>query len=168
LFVKISNQEFKKATRFNKNELATKTTIAKSSATTTRKLFVIINSQKLLNKKYSNFDNKFLIRDKFEANTSSIFDNFKIDYKTLLEKKRKKSKQFVIKYKYQLLLKENQKLQISLQDNKISILFTQQHCATSSKNNTLKNNKLFLKKQKLIFDLKLFHLDNYYKKNFKK
>ncbi len=44
----------------------------------------------------------------------------------------------------------------------------QQHCIALSKNNTLKNNKLFLKKQKLIFDLKLFYLDNYYKKNFKK
>jgi len=38
----------------------------------------------------------------------------------------------------------------------------------SSKNNTLKNDKLFLKKQRLIFDLKLSYLNNYYEKNFKK
>ncbi len=44
----------------------------------------------------------------------------------------------------------------------------QQYCAVFSKNNILKNNKLFLKKQKLILDLRLFYLDNYYKKNFKK
>ena len=48
------------------------------------------------------------------------------------------------------------------------MLFTQQRCALFLKNNTLKNNKLFLKKQKLIFDLKLSYLDNYYEKNFKK
>jgi len=55
-----------------------------------------------------------------------------------------------------------------LQDNKISALFTQQYCIVFSKNNTLKDNKLSLKKQKLILDLKLSYLDNYYKKNFKK
>ncbi len=109
-----------------------------------------------------------MIRNKLGTNTSSIFDNFEIDYKTLLKKKKKKSKQLAVKYKYQLLLRENQKLQILLQDNKINILFIQQYCTVFSKNNTLKNNKLFLKKQKSIFDLKLFYLDNYYRKNFKK
>ncbi len=107
MFVKISNQKFKKATRFNKNKFATKTTIAKSNTIATKKLFVVINSQELSNKKYNNFNNKFLIKNKLETNTSSIFDNFKINYKTFLEKKKEKSKQLVVKYKYQLLLKEN-------------------------------------------------------------
>jgi len=44
----------------------------------------------------------------------------------------------------------------------------QQRCVLSSKNNTLKDNKLFLKKQKIIFNLRLSYLDNYYEKNFKK
>jgi len=44
----------------------------------------------------------------------------------------------------------------------------QQYYALFSKNNTLKNNKLFLQKQRLILDLKLSYLNNYYKKNFKK
>jgi len=44
----------------------------------------------------------------------------------------------------------------------------QQRRVLFSKNNTLKDNKLFLKKQKLTFDLKLFYLNNYYEKNFKK
>jgi len=48
------------------------------------------------------------------------------------------------------------------------MLFTQQHRVSSFKNNTLKDNKLFLKKQKSIFDLRSFYLDNYYEKNFKK
>jgi len=43
-----------------------------------------------------------------------------------------------------------------------------QRRATSSKNNILKNDKLFLKKQRLALDLKSFYLNNYYKKNFKK
>jgi len=146
LSVKISNQKFKKATCFNKNKSAAKTTTAESSATATRELFVVINFRELLNKKYNNFDNKFSARNKLETNINSIFDNFEIDYKTFLEKKREKSKQFAVKYKYQFLLKENQKLQILLQNNKINTLFTQQYCAVFSKNNILKNNKLFLKK----------------------
>jgi len=44
----------------------------------------------------------------------------------------------------------------------------QQHCVSFSKNNILKDDKLFLKKQKLKFDLKSFYLINYYEKNFKK
>jgi len=44
----------------------------------------------------------------------------------------------------------------------------QQRCALFSKNNTLKSDKLFLKKQRLIFNLRLSYLDNYYKRNFKK
>jgi len=107
LSIRISNYEFKKTICFNKNKFATKTTIAKSNATTTRKLFVVINFQKLLNKKYNNFNNKFLIKNKLEANTNSIFDNFEINYKNFLEKKREKLKQLAIKYKYQLFLKEN-------------------------------------------------------------
>jgi len=43
-----------------------------------------------------------------------------------------------------------------------------QYYIASSKNNTLKDNKLFLKKQRLIFDLRSSYLNNYYKKNFKK
>jgi len=43
-----------------------------------------------------------------------------------------------------------------------------QRCTSSSKNNTLKNNKLFLKKQRLTFDLKSSYLNNYYERNFKK
>ena len=166
--VRISNQKFKKTICFNKSESATKTTIAESSTTATREFFVIIDSRELLNKKYNNFDNKFSIRNKLETDTNSILDNFEIDYKIFLEKKRKKSKQFIVKYKYQLFLKKNQKLQTLLQDNKISVLFIQQYYTVFLSNNTLKNNKLFLKKQKSIFDLRSFYLDNYYKKNFKK
>ncbi len=162
------NQEFKKTICFNKSKSATKTTIAESNTIAIRKLFVVINSRELLNKKYSNFDNKFLIKNKLETNTSSIFNNFEINYKTLLKKKKEKSKQFAVKRKYQLFLRENQKLQILLQNNKISILFTRQRCVVSSKNNILKNNKLFLKKQKSILNLRSFYLDNYYRKNFKK
>jgi len=44
----------------------------------------------------------------------------------------------------------------------------QQRRTSFLKNNTLKDDELFLKKQKLIFDLRLFYLNNYYKKNFKK
>ncbi len=109
-----------------------------------------------------------MTRDKLETNTNSIFNNFEINSKIFLEKKKKKSKQFAVKYKYQLFLKKNQKFQILLQNNKISVLFTQQYCAAFSKNNILKNNKLFLKKQKSILDLRLFYLDNYYRKNVKK
>ena len=92
MFVKISNQKFKKATCFNKSKFATKTTIVESSTTATRKFFVVINFRELLNKKYSNFNNKFLIKNKLETNTSSTFDNFEINYKTLLEKRKKKLK----------------------------------------------------------------------------
>ncbi len=123
--VRISNQKFKKTICFNKNKFATKTTIVESSIVATRKLFVVIDSRELSNKKYSNFDNKFSIKNELETNINSTFNNFEINYKTLLEKKKKKLKQFVIKYKYQFLLKENQKLQILLQNNKINILFTQ-------------------------------------------
>jgi len=77
-------------------------------------------------------------------------------------------KQFVIKRKYQLLLKKNQKLQISLQNNKINASFMRQRRILFLKNNILENNKLFSKKQRLTLDLKLFYLNNYYKKNFKK
>ena len=89
MFVRISNQEFKKTTCFNKNKFATKTTITESNTVATRELFVVIDFRELLNKKYSNFNNKFLIRDKLEANTNSIFDNFEINYKTFLEKKKR-------------------------------------------------------------------------------
>ncbi len=164
----MSNQEFKKTICFNKSKSAIKTTIAESSTTAIKKFFIVIDSRKLLNKKYNNFNNKFLIRDKLEANINSIFDNFEINYKTLLERKKKKLKQFAVKYKYQLLLRENQKLQILLQNNKINILFTRQYCTAFSKNNILKNNKLFLKKQRSALDLRPFYLDNYYEKNFKK
>ncbi len=100
MFVRISNQKFKKTICFNKSKSATKTTIAESSTAATRKLFIVINSQKLLNKKYNNFGNKFSIKDKLETNTNSIFDNFEINYKIFLKKKRKKLKQFAVKYKY--------------------------------------------------------------------
>ncbi len=100
MFVRISNQKFKKTICFNKNKSAAKTTIAENSTTATQKFFVVIDSRELLNKKYNNFDNKFSIRNKFETNTNSIFNNFEINYKTFLEKKREKSKQFAIKYKY--------------------------------------------------------------------
>jgi len=43
-----------------------------------------------------------------------------------------------------------------------------QRCTLSSKNDTLKDDKLFLKKQRLILDLKLSYLNNYHEKNFKK
>jgi len=89
LSVRISNQKFKKTICFNKSKSTTKTIIAESNITATRKLFVVINSRKLLNKKYSNFDNKFLIKNKLETNTNFIFDNFEINYKTFLEKKKK-------------------------------------------------------------------------------
>ncbi len=107
MFVKISNQKFKRVTCFNKNKLVTKTTIVKSNTIAIKKFFVVINSQELSNKKYNNFNNKFLIKDELETNTSFTFNNFEINYKTLLKKKREKSKQLVVKYKYQLLLKEN-------------------------------------------------------------
>ena len=164
----MSNQKFKKTICFNKSKSAAKITTAESSAAAIRKFFVIIDSRELLNKKYSNFNNKFSIRNKLETDTNFIFDNFEIDYKIFLEKKKKKSKQFAVKYKYQFLLKENQKLQILLQNNKINIFSIQKYCIVFSKNNILKNNKLFLKKQKSTLDLKLFYLDNYYRKNFKK
>jgi len=51
------NQEFKRATRFNKSEFATKTTIAKSNTIATKELFVIIDFQKLSNEEYNNFNN---------------------------------------------------------------------------------------------------------------
>jgi len=57
----MSNQKFKRATRFNKNKLATKTVIAKSNTTTIKEFFVVINFRKLLNKKYNNFDNNLQI-----------------------------------------------------------------------------------------------------------
>jgi len=53
----MSNQESKKATCFNKSELATKTTIAKNNTIATKKFFVVVNSQELSNEKYNNFDN---------------------------------------------------------------------------------------------------------------
>jgi len=53
----MSNQESKRATRFNKSKFATKATIAKNNTIATKKFFIIINSRKLLNKKYNNFDN---------------------------------------------------------------------------------------------------------------
>ncbi len=87
--IKISNQKFKKATRFNKNKFVAKIIIVESSAIAIRELFVVINSQELLNKKYNNFSNKFPIKNKLETNISSIFNNLKIDYKILLEKKKK-------------------------------------------------------------------------------
>jgi len=51
------NQEFKKATCFNKSKLATKTIIAKRNAIAIKELFVIINFRKFLNEEYNGFDN---------------------------------------------------------------------------------------------------------------
>jgi len=164
----MSNQESKRAIRFNKNKLATKKTIAKSNTIAIRELFVIIDFRESLNEEHNDFDNNLQAQDQLETNASSTFNNIEINYEILLEKKKEKLKQLVVKYKYQFLLRENQKLQISLQDNEINASFMRQRCASSSKNNTLKNDKLFLKKQRLTFDLKSSYLDNYYKKNFKK
>jgi len=85
----MSNQEFKRATRFNKNKLATKVTIAKINTIATREFFVIINSQESSNEEYNNFNNNLQVRNQLKTNASSTLDNIKIDYKTLLKKKEK-------------------------------------------------------------------------------
>jgi len=85
----MSNQEFKKTICFNKNKFATKTTIAENNTIATRELFIVIDFRELLNKKYSNFNNKFSIRNKLETNINSIFNNFEINYKILLKKKKR-------------------------------------------------------------------------------
>jgi len=59
----MSNQESKRATRFNKNKFATKAIIAKSNTIAIKKLFVIDNFRKLLNKEHNNFDNNLQARN---------------------------------------------------------------------------------------------------------
>jgi len=61
LFIKILNQEFKRATRFNKSKFATKAIIAKSNAIATRKFFVIIDFRELSNKEHNDFNNDLQI-----------------------------------------------------------------------------------------------------------
>jgi len=53
----MSNQESKRAIRFNKSKFAIKTIIAKSNAIAIKKLFVVINFRKLLNEEHNNFNN---------------------------------------------------------------------------------------------------------------
>ncbi len=64
----------------------------------------------MLNEEHNDFDNNLQVQNQFKANANFTFDNIEIDYKAFLKKKKKKLKQFVVKRKYQLLLKENQKL----------------------------------------------------------
>lgn len=117
MFVRISNQESKKATRSNKNKFARKQVIAKSNNS-----FLVIDSRDLSKQEHSKFDNNLQNRNELETNTSSIYNNNKIDYKIVLKKRKEKIKQFVVKRKYQLLLRENQNLQVLLQNNKVSVL----------------------------------------------
>ena len=84
----------------------------------------------------------------------------------------------MIKRKYNIIVTRNKQLQISLRDNKITLIMRRDRVRKTFENNFNLFNFSFeflfeieifqLKKQRLFLVLKLINLNNYFNKNFKK
>ena len=104
--------------------------------------------------------------------------NNTVDYEIFVATKKKKTKQLLIKCKYNIIVIRNKQLQALLRDNKITLIVQRSYAHKALENDLdsfdfffefLFEIKIFrLKKQRLFFVLKSINLNNYFNKNFKK
>lgn len=105
--------------------------------------------------------------DQLGADADPDLEDVVIDYEALLKKEKERSKQFAAKREYELLLRENQKLQAPLRDDEVSAKHPRHRRGDASDSETLEGDQRSVKRQRSALDLRPAHLDNYYGKNFK-
>ena len=104
-------------------------------------------------------DNKETLNHEFSENDA-------VDYTALVEKERARNKNLKVKREYQILLKRNKRLQISLRDDEVSV-------SIRRKRNVVRiNNDFFdeifqFKRQRSVAELKSANLNFYYDKSYK-
>ena len=104
--------------------------------------------------------------DNEKALSHEFSENDAVDYTALIEKERARSKNLKTKREYQILLKRNKRLQISLRDDEISVSIRRRRSAARASDDFFDEISQF-KRQRSIVELKSANLNFYYDKNYK-